>query len=176
MLVKDYMFTEVCTASPDQTIAEAIKKMVENNTNSLIVVDEDNKLYPGWSWINLAPAVSEWDKMDAQRMKNTYQFYREEASFRWGKYKMLMGDDSTFTSLIITKSLSWEMLYMARLGEWDRLKELLLFLKEYNPGNIIAEMFDYSTWSQGKSWIEDPGNQEQAAWYVLAIDKILNFV
>ena len=43
MLVKDYMFTEVCTASPDQTIAEAIKKMVENNTNSLIVVDEDNK-------------------------------------------------------------------------------------------------------------------------------------
>lgn len=43
MWVKDYMFTQVCTASPDETIAEAIKKMIENKTNSLIVVDKDRK-------------------------------------------------------------------------------------------------------------------------------------
>ena len=43
MWVKDYMFTEVCTATSVETIAEAVQKMIKNKTNSLIVVDKDKK-------------------------------------------------------------------------------------------------------------------------------------
>ena len=43
MWVKDYMFNKVYTISPDKTISEAVKIMVANKTNSLIVVDENYK-------------------------------------------------------------------------------------------------------------------------------------
>ena len=43
MWVKDYMLTKVCAISPDKTIADAVKKMVELKTNSLVVVDGKNK-------------------------------------------------------------------------------------------------------------------------------------
>lgn len=43
MLVKDYMFKNVCTMKADQTIAEAVDFMVEKKTNSLIITDENNK-------------------------------------------------------------------------------------------------------------------------------------
>jgi len=43
MLVKDYMFTNVNTATIDFTVAEAIKKLVETKTNSLIIIDDDQK-------------------------------------------------------------------------------------------------------------------------------------
>lgn len=43
MWVKDYMFTDVWTITKEKTLKEAVKLMVENKTNSLIVVDEDYK-------------------------------------------------------------------------------------------------------------------------------------
>ncbi len=43
MWVKNYMFSDVCTTSPNTTVQEAIKKMVEKKTNSLVVIDDDNK-------------------------------------------------------------------------------------------------------------------------------------
>ncbi|PLX21034.1 hypothetical protein C0584_04600 [Candidatus Parcubacteria bacterium] len=41
MWVKDYMITDYLTAGKDLTILEAVKLMVENKTNSLVVVDEN---------------------------------------------------------------------------------------------------------------------------------------
>lgn len=43
MLIKDYMFKDVNVIGPDETISTAVKKMVDKKTNSLIVVDENNK-------------------------------------------------------------------------------------------------------------------------------------
>lgn len=43
MWVKDYMYCEVHTTAPDMTVAEALKYMKENKTNSLIVVDSEKK-------------------------------------------------------------------------------------------------------------------------------------
>ena len=40
MLVKDYMYTKFHTATADETVATALKRMVEDKTNSLIVVDD----------------------------------------------------------------------------------------------------------------------------------------
>jgi predicted transcriptional regulator len=42
MWVKDFMIRGVCTIHPEATVAEAVKIMVENKTNSLIVVDEND--------------------------------------------------------------------------------------------------------------------------------------
>ncbi|MCK5536363.1 MAG: CBS domain-containing protein [Bacteroidales bacterium] len=41
MWVKDYMITDFLTVDKDITILEAVKLLVENKTNSLIVVDEN---------------------------------------------------------------------------------------------------------------------------------------
>lgn len=57
MLVKDYMFQNVCTADSDMTIAEAVKFMVEKKTNSLIVVDENRKPVGVLSSFTLAKTV-----------------------------------------------------------------------------------------------------------------------
>lgn len=43
MKVKDYMFKKVCTIKADETISDAVEKMVKKGTNSLIVIDEDSK-------------------------------------------------------------------------------------------------------------------------------------
>ena len=42
MKIKDYMFEDFFTIGQDQTLADAVKTMVEKKSNSLIVV-EDNK-------------------------------------------------------------------------------------------------------------------------------------
>ncbi len=41
MWVKDYMITDFLTATKDLTILEAVKMMVSNKTNSLVIVDEN---------------------------------------------------------------------------------------------------------------------------------------
>jgi len=43
MWVKDYMFKKLHVITKERTVAEAVKRMVEEKTNSLIVVDDDNK-------------------------------------------------------------------------------------------------------------------------------------
>ena len=43
MIVKNYMSRQVATISPDLTVGEGMKKLVEEKTNSLIVVDSDNR-------------------------------------------------------------------------------------------------------------------------------------
>jgi predicted transcriptional regulator len=43
MWIKDYMCEWVNTISPEKTIADAVKEMVEKKTNGMIVTDEDDK-------------------------------------------------------------------------------------------------------------------------------------
>lgn len=43
MWVKNYMCKWVNTITPEKTLADAAKQMVEKKTNSMVVVDEDNK-------------------------------------------------------------------------------------------------------------------------------------
>lgn len=43
MWVKDYLSTEFCVIDPDKTIKNAVKAMVEKKTNSLVVVNAENK-------------------------------------------------------------------------------------------------------------------------------------
>lgn len=43
MWVKDYMSKEFCVISPEKTIKDAITAMIEKETNSLVVTDEENR-------------------------------------------------------------------------------------------------------------------------------------
>jgi predicted transcriptional regulator len=43
MQVKDYMLTDFNTISPMSNIAKAVRRMVEKKTNSLVVVDDENR-------------------------------------------------------------------------------------------------------------------------------------
>ena len=43
MQVKEYMTTWVNTINPDSSLEEAVQKMSDKKTNSLVVVDKDNK-------------------------------------------------------------------------------------------------------------------------------------
>jgi len=43
MRVKDYMLSDFCTISVHSTIAKALKRMVEEKTNSLVVVDDESR-------------------------------------------------------------------------------------------------------------------------------------
>ena len=43
MIVKEYMITSPATITKEKTLAEAVTKMAQEKTNSLIVVDEDTK-------------------------------------------------------------------------------------------------------------------------------------
>ncbi len=43
MFVKDYMCDWVNTISQEETFPEVVKKMVENKTNSIVVINEDKK-------------------------------------------------------------------------------------------------------------------------------------
>ncbi len=43
MWVKDYMLSDICKTSADTTVKEAVKKMVQQKTNSLIIVDDQDR-------------------------------------------------------------------------------------------------------------------------------------
>lgn len=43
MLVKEYMLIDFASVSPDTTLQEAIKKMVEKGMNSMVVIDSEKK-------------------------------------------------------------------------------------------------------------------------------------
>ena len=93
MWVKDYMFTEIHTIAPDRTIAEAVKLMTENKTNSLIVVDMDNKpvgTLSSYTLIrNVVPAYLKDDPMFSQFGKEgTFEKYAEK--FKDKKIKEVM--------------------------------------------------------------------------------------
>ena len=83
MLVKDYMFNNVCTAKADMTIAEAVKFMVKHKTNSLIVVDDENKpegILSSYTIIkNAVPAHLAEDPMFSQfGREGTFDKYAEK--------------------------------------------------------------------------------------------------
>ena len=96
MWVKDYMFTEVCTVSPEMTIEEAVKFMVNNKTNSLIVVDGEHKPIGTLSSYTLikdvVPAYLKDDPMFSQfGAEGTFDKYAKKSKDK--KIKDLMHTD-----------------------------------------------------------------------------------
>ncbi len=93
MWVKSYMFTSVCTANSDMTIEEAVKFMVEHKTNSLIVVDEEQRPIGTLSSYTLiksvVPAYLKDDPMFSQfGREGTFDKYAEKVKNKQVKEMM----------------------------------------------------------------------------------------
>ena len=63
---------------------------------------------------------------------------------------------------VIGKGLAWEIMYMKRIGNRERLKELVSFIEE-NTGDIYRE-----SWRPDGEGT-DTANQEHASWMVIAM-------
>lgn len=65
-LVRDYMHTDVHTIDPDATLKEALATMVEEKTNSLIVLEGDELVGMLSSWDLIARLVPSYLETDQQ--------------------------------------------------------------------------------------------------------------
>ena len=83
MWVKNYMHNRICITSKDEKISDAIKKMVEQRTNSLIVVDENQKpigILSSYTLVReVVPAYLKEDSMVADfSAEGTFDRYAEK--------------------------------------------------------------------------------------------------
>lgn len=134
----------------------------------LIDVENDNKFYEGFSWVNLAPMGCDWYAADPELLENTYQLYMTYGScYYYGKYQMLdvcstyNGKPLKRGDHVIGKGLAWEMMYCKKMGYYERLATLVSFI-ENNSDEMYRE-----TWGYGGGG-SDTANQEHASWMLFA--------
>ncbi|MGB9877056.1 MAG: hypothetical protein ACPLPS_04735 [bacterium] len=128
------------------------------------------KIYEGLSWVNLSPIAAGWKGADEDILRATIEEYRKRALFNWEGFNLLGAEwnpPDRRAKAVIGKQWAWEFLYSVERGEWDRACELLNFLEKANQTPLFAECFWISP--DGKINLSDPGNGEQASWYVWAI-------
>ena len=80
-----------------------------------------------------------------------------------------MDDDNRTTKLhshIIGKDIAWEIYYMYKTGNTERLTHLMEFLAKASVSGSYAETYSRN----GK--LADVGNQEQTGWLLYEIARI----
>jgi len=134
----------------------------------MIAIDEDNKFYPGMTWVNLAPIAAEWYAIDTEMMKRTFEVYAEEATVYCNGIPMLDACYNMFNGgyaeHIIGKGYSWELMFNAATGNTERVDQMIEFMLMYTPGN---NMYPESWWYPDK--FSDVGNQEHSCWIAYAM-------
>ena len=165
------------------TYADVIAAGVHQNLTSeingkkiyteLIALDEDGKVYKGFSFVSLAPVACEWYAMDEEIMANTYAEYRRLGTERYGAYEMLpvvveLNDNDERVSSgnhVIGKGLAWELYYLWSTGNTERLTQMLRFI-DTNSVTTYPEV-----WVKNGT-ISDNANQEHANWLIYMVAKI----
>jgi len=132
------------------------------------------RIFPGLSWVNLAPVAAQWEGVNRQRLRDTINFLREKAAFQWRGHR-LMGcewtSNGTVAQAVIGKQVGWEIVYSLQEGELSRVCELLDFVKEANTAPLYAEAF-WPTAADEQMGQSDPGNGEQCSWWCWAMAKV----
>lgn len=158
----------VATVDGKKFYAELIgtsQKALDQNPNASILHIR------GFSWVNIAPMSLDWYAADPEILENTHQLYMQYADCEYyGKYKMPACYTEFETTLgpetgghyVLGKALAWEVLYCKKMGKKDRIQAITTFIEE-NSTDLYRETWEY----QGGG--SDSGNQEQAAWLLLAL-------
>ncbi|MBR0443349.1 MAG: hypothetical protein IIX15_03325 [Clostridia bacterium] len=134
----------------------------------------------GFSFVSLSPVASNWYAMDDDIMANTYDAYLDRAAEIYkiaddGSQHVIrpsvctLNSDKRTTKLhshIVGKDLSWEIYYMYKVGNTERLAHLMDFLAKASVSGSYAETYSRS----GK--LADVGNQEQTGWLLYEIARI----
>lgn len=122
-------------------------------------------VFPGISWLNLAPLAAGWRGVDRTVLSNTIDAWHERAAIRWRDIVLTASDwlPDQPGNEIYTKVLGWDLVYSVRNGEWKRVLDILAFLKQVNGEGLVSEAFIYD--AEKDTWtLRDRGNGEQAAW------------
>lgn len=139
----------------------------------LIALDEGGAVYRGFSFVNLAPIASDWYAVNEEIMANTYEAYLKIGTQKYSGIDMLAvvvdvndKDQATYHgNHVIGKGLGWELYYLWKTGNTERLNDVLEFVDK-RSNEIYPE-----TWvADGR--LADSGNQEQASWILFEVARI----
>lgn len=156
-------------------------RMLEENINSRMVRDFDGQqiyaemllptgrepaVFPGISWLNLAPVPAGWDGVDQTLFEQTIDAWHRHAELRWNDLSLTVSDwlPEKRGHQIHTKVFGWDIVYLARRGQWKRVLDILSFLKQVNGDGFLSEAFVYNI-DEDQWSVRDRGNGEQAAWF-----------
>lgn len=140
----------------------------------MIALDEGGRIVPGFSFVSLAPVACDWYAADSTIVSNTYAMYRKYGTERYhNRYDMLVAcrelDDGRWHELyynhVIGKGLAWEIYYLWKTEQNERLQQMLDFMDTYSR-DVYPEVWDRS------GNISDSANQEQASWLLYEMARI----
>ncbi len=165
-------------ADEADAIADAVHENLVSEFNGktiyteMIALDENGKEYKGFSFVNLAPIACDWYAMDEEIMANTYAAYLT-ACEKYDGHDMLpvtvvLNGNDEITGKgnhVIGKGLAWEIHYLWKTGNTERLNEMLAFI-DGRSRDTYPEVWI----NTGK--MNDSANQEQASWMLYEIARI----
>jgi hypothetical protein len=139
----------------------------------LIALDEDGAIYKGFSFVSLAPIASDWYAVDEEIMANTYNSYVKIGTEKYSGIDMLgvvieLDENDKVTRIgnhVIGKGLGWELYYLWKTGNTERLNEVLSFVDK-RSNDIYPEVW------RNNGTLADSGNQEQASWILYQVARI----
>ena len=122
-------------------------------------------VFPGISWLNLAPVAAGWRGVDGTLLSQTIDTWHQASEIRWHDLAVTASDwlPGQRGNEIYTKVLGWDLVYCVRHREWDRARDILAFLEQVNGRDLPGETFVLDTKSDTWS-TRDRGNGEQTAW------------
>jgi hypothetical protein len=137
--------------------------------------------FPGMGWINLAPIPADWQGVDATIFNDTIETWRRVARIEWNGPSVPSCDwlpegttdrrGRQHSHQVIGKALGWDMLHAMGGEQFDYVASCLDFMEQVNAHALFAEAFCYdqdtATWK-----LNDPGNGEQACWWVWCMMRI----
>ena len=137
------------------------------------LLTKGGKVYKGFSFVSLAPIAADWYAVDEEIMANTYEMYLEYGSEKYGSHNMLTmvavlnDQDETIArgNHVIGKGLAWELYYLWKTGNTERLKDMLAFVEERSRQTYPE------TWINTGA-LADSANQEQASWMLYEMARI----
>lgn len=161
------------------TISDAIEKVLtcdfegKKIYTELIALDENSKVYKGFSFVSITPIAADWYRMNPEIMDNTFNAYAKTANYNMFGHSCTMvlselDENDNVTEIgdhVIGKGLAWEMYYEWKKGNIKRLDELMAFIDD-SSDKTYPEV-----WRNNGS-VADSANQEQASWLVYDIAQI----
>jgi hypothetical protein len=143
-------------------------------------VARDWEFFYGFSFVNMSPIASNWYATDDEIMANTYRAYLGRAAELYktapdGSVHVIRPSVCTLDknlrttklhSHIIGKDLSWEIYYLYKTGNTERLSHMMDFLSKVSLNGAYAETYNRNG---GQA---DIGNQEQTGWLLYEIARI----
>ena len=159
----------------------------------LLPTGREPEIFPGLSWLNLAPIPSGWQSFNHKIFSNTVDLWHQKACIEWEgpsitaceldlnfkpenviwngpEYMSCEWSSNGHNNQTYGKMLGWDLLYCVQNKDYKRSADILDFLEIVNTNELYSEIFTYKP-SMKKWMLRDAGNGEQTAWLCWALFK-----